>query len=75
MCMPNKQKMQNYGYFDILYFKDRSDRDRIAIRPQDRGQFFFSDRDQAPRSRSVLFRITILGTGRDPKKFWTPTLQ
>jgi hypothetical protein len=38
MCMPNKQKMQNYGYFDILYFKDRSDRDpekfwiAIAIR-------------------------------------------
>jgi hypothetical protein len=36
--MPNKQKMQNYGYFDILYFKDRSDRDpekfwiAIAIR-------------------------------------------
>ena len=34
--MPNKQKMQNYDYFDMLDFKDRSDRDRIAIRPQDR---------------------------------------
>ncbi len=33
ICMSNKQKMQNYDYFDILDFKDRSDRDRIAIRP------------------------------------------
>ena len=54
MCMPNKQKMQNYGYFDILYFKDRSDRDRIAIRPQ--------DRDPGKK------RIAILGPDRDPKK-------
>jgi hypothetical protein len=44
MWMPNKQKMQNYDYFDILYFKDRSDRDRIAIRSQDRDRFF-PDRD------------------------------
>ena len=29
--MPNKQKMQNYDYFDILDFKDRSDRDPKKI--------------------------------------------
>ncbi len=63
--MPNQQKMQNYDYFDILVF-DPSDRDptprsrsvsfRIAIRPQDRDQFYF--------------RIAILGSDRDPKKIW-----
>ena len=36
--MPNKQKMQNYDYFDILDFKDRSDRD---FKDRD----YFSDRD------------------------------
>ena len=65
ICMPNKQKMQNYDYFDILDFKDRSDRDRIAILPQDRDPLFFgsrsgpkiairfiSDRDLGVKSRS-----------------------
>jgi hypothetical protein len=78
--MPNKQKMQNYDYFDILYFKDRSDRDRLAIRPQDRDPN--TDNREKNGSRSVFFRIAILGSDRDPEKFWiaiairsrTPTL-
>ncbi len=62
--MPNKQKMQNYDYFDILDFKDRSDRDRIAIRPQDRDPFYFGsrseknldrDRDPIPNSNTMIF--------------------
>jgi hypothetical protein len=73
--MPNEQKMQNYDYFDILYFKDRSDRDRIAIRPRDRDPEkngsrswgliaigFFSDRDLGVGSRSGK----ILDRDRDP---------
>ncbi len=42
--MPNKQKMQNYDYFDILDFKDR-----IAIRPQDRDPLFLGSRSRSDR--------------------------
>ena len=41
--MPNKQKMQNYDYFDILDFKDRPVIFWIAIRPQDRDPFNFAN--------------------------------
>ena len=49
--MPNKQKMQNYDYFDILDFKDPTPRSRsvifwIAIRPQDRDPFYFGSRSR-----------------------------
>jgi hypothetical protein len=61
--------MQNYGYFDILYFKDRSDRDRIAIREKNGSRSwsliaigFFSDRDHVVGSRSGK----ILERDRDP---------
>jgi hypothetical protein len=46
--MQNKQKMQIYDYFVILYFKDRSDRDQT---PRSRPALFWivilrSDRDR-----------------------------
>jgi hypothetical protein len=47
--MLNNQRMQNYDYFDILYFKDRSDRDPT---PRSRSFFFFSDRDLGVGSQS-----------------------
>ena len=76
ICMPNKQKMQNYDYFDILDSKDRSDRDRIAIQPQDRDPLFFGSRSDP----KIAIRFV---SDRDPKKIWiaiairlrTPTLR
>ena len=52
ICMPNKQKMQNYDYFDILDFKDRSDRDPTPRSIRSRSDpkiaiLYFSDRDRA----------------------------
>ena len=80
--MPNKQKMQNYDYFDILDFKDRSDRDRIAIRPQDRDPLFFGSRSD-PKIAIRFISDRNLGVKlRSKKKFGsrsirsrTPTLK
>ena len=55
--------MQNYDYFDILDFKDRSDRDRIAIRPQDRDPLFFGSRSDPKIAIHFI-------SDRDPKKIW-----
>ena len=65
--MPNKQKMQNYDYFDILDFKDRSDRDRIAIRPQDRDPLFFGSRSD-PKIAIRFISDRDLGVGSRSEK-------
>ena len=65
--MPNKQKMQNYDYFDILDFKDRSDRNPtprsrsvifwIAIRPQDRDLKLNKITDRLMANTTIFHRI------------------
>ncbi len=66
--MPNKQKMQNYDYFDILDFKDRSDRDRIAIR-------FISDRDLGVWSRWVaVAAVAAFIGGKFRRRMWSSWL-
>ncbi len=61
--------MQNYDYLDILDFKDRSDRDRIAIQPQDRDPLIFGSRsDLKIAIRFISDRDLYFGAGSRSEK-------
>jgi hypothetical protein len=56
MCMPNKQKMQNYDYFNILYLKDRSDRDRCFFGSRS-GKILERDHDPIANFNTTKFKL------------------